>query len=92
MFFPYLFPPKGTLTLTPGMGMGGGIHLEPQISKHLKNIIRTRIVHTSGSFFQKYLQNISIYTEKYTESDKRIKNNNFNTKYTKDSKTHFQRS
>ena len=24
-FFLYLFPPKGTLTLTPGMGVGGTI-------------------------------------------------------------------
>ena len=28
-----------------------GTNMDPTISKHLKNIVRTKIVHTSGFFF-----------------------------------------
>ena len=75
-----MFPHKGTLTLTPGMGVGLGPFGTPQIrlksrkTKHNKKVC-TKIVHTSGTFFKlskKYLENIFIYTENDNEPDKRI--------------------
>ena len=52
-------PRKGALTLTPGMGVvGGGPFTTPKspptqkITKHRKQIVRTTVVHTSGTFKQ----------------------------------------
>ena len=60
---------KGTLTLTPGMGMGRGPFRTPKSPK----ILRTKMVHTSGAFFQ-ISQTISKHTFKicslYTQNTK----------------------
>ena len=49
LFFTYFSPRKGTLTLTPGMGMGGTFRtkIAQKITKTHKKIVRTKIVHTS---------------------------------------------
>ena len=61
--------------------VGGGDHLGQQILQNhktfQKKLFGTRIVHTSGTFFKNVKacpQNMLIYTEKTTESDKRIQN------------------
>ena len=55
---------KGTLTLTPGMGWVVPSRT-PQTSPSLKQIVRTRIVHTSGHFSKNvkktYLRYVSIH-------------------------------
>ena len=60
-YFPYFSPQKGTLTLTPGMGWGGPFRTPKNLQKspkNSKNILRTKIVHTSGTFFQKISENL----------------------------------
>ena len=57
----------------------------PPASQKNKQIVRTTIVHTSGTFLENvenYLQNIFIYTEKDTGSDKRIQKNSLYNKNT----------
>ena len=73
MFRSIFFPQKGTLTLTPGMG---GEDLGLKILKHLKKTVRTKIVHTSGTFSTN-LKKRFIYTENDNEFDKRIKQYQF---------------
>ena len=80
-FVSYVFPQKGSLTLTPGMGVGGD-HSGQNILKNLTNpkesSVRKLFIllgHCSKSSKQ-YLQNIFIYTENDTKSVKRIINNN----------------
>ena len=58
--FPYFFPRKGTLTLTLGMvvgGGGGGGPFRTNNHKESQTILRTRISHTSGTFFQNIYKN-----------------------------------
>ena len=73
---------KGTLTLTPGMGMGmGGPFRTPILTTNLKKLFRTKIVHTSGALKKEskissnYLQHIFLYTEKKKECEYTIRNN-----------------
>ena len=71
--------PEGNFDIDAGDGVGWGPFRTPQITTNHKQIVRTKIVHTSGTFsknVQKHLYNIFIYTEKDNEADKRIKNNN----------------
>ena len=55
-FTPIFFPPEGNFDIGAGDGDGGG---GQQITKNHKNIFRTRIAHTSGTFFEKF-QNRSL--------------------------------
>ena len=46
-----MFPLGGNFDIGAGDGDGGGDHLgPPKIPKHLKQIVRTEIIHTSGTF------------------------------------------
>ena len=83
LVFPYVFLPEGNFDIDAGDGVGGGIIQDPQPPQNLKQIVCTKIVHTSGTFLQKMLKRIlnksSTYLHiyrKYNESDKHIKNNN----------------
>ena len=61
------FPRKGTLTLTPGTGVGGD---HKSLTKHKKKN-RTEIVYTSGTCFQNMLKTIfkiSSYIQKMTQN------------------------
>ena len=70
MFLPYFSPQKETLTLTPGMGVGGG-NLGPKHPKNLQKsqrILHTKIVHTSRHFSKNAKKNfkISSYIQQMT--------------------------
>ena len=78
------FPPKGTLTLTPGMGMGGGWvggwGVGGIITKDHKKCFVRKLFTLLGHFrnnVKTHLQNIFIYTENYTEAEKRIAKKQF---------------
>ena len=52
IYFFHIFPPEGNFDIGAGDGVGGD-HLEPlEIQRNHKNIFRTKIVHTSGTFFK----------------------------------------
>ena len=58
-------------------------HLGPTVPNNLKNIVRTKIVHTSGTFFRKSRFPTS-YIQKKTQNPNIIfKISIYNTKYTK---------
>ena len=102
--FPYYSPQKGTFTLTPGMGVCGcvggvGDHFGPQIPTNHKQIVRTTIVHTSGTCFkqsQKISQNvfkIASYILKDTQNTiNAFKITVYNTKHPNHTKKHCQRT
>ena len=93
--FRICFPRKGTLTLTPGMGVCVGGHLGPKITNHLPKRFRTKIVHTSGTLFQKFYKQIFkiySYIQKNTKSPiNALKIATYTTKYTQNTNIHFQK-
>ena len=79
--FHIFFTRKGTLTLTPGMGVGscwGTIQDPTNLQICRKSSSYENCSHFWDNFqkMSKVFQNIFMYTEKDTESDKRIQNNN----------------
>ena len=91
-FSSIFFPPEGNFDIDAGDGCGGGGWVggwgafrtknPPKSKKSHKKTIRTRSVHTSGTFFQKcrkvskHIFTICSIYRKYTESGNRIQNNN----------------
>ena len=68
-------------------GGGGGPFRTPKIPQDHKQIIRTKIVYTSGTFFEKIAKNhkkyfltMFPYRVKYTESEYDIQNNDLSYK------------
>ena len=80
------------MTLTPGMGMGG----RPKITKTHKQIIRAKIVYTSGTFSKQNMKtnfNISSSIQKMKPNlNNALKITIYNTKHTNNTQTHLATS
>ena len=55
MFF-HIVPPEGNFDIGATEGVGGGDHSGPQNLQKSQKIARTKIVHTSMTFFSKSVQ------------------------------------
>ena len=90
MFFTYLFPRKGTLTLTPWMGWD---HKSPKFTK--KEFVR-RMLTLLGHVSKRVIflsQKICAYIQKKTQNTiNTFKITIYNTTHTNNTKTHFQKS
>ena len=85
--FPYCFPPEGNLDIDAGDAGSRGPFKTPQIPPNLPTsqtkIFRTKIVHTSGTFFEQSQQ-----SQKNTHNH--IKITIHNAKHTKNAKIYVQ--
>ena len=88
------FPPKGTLTLTPGMGGGGGTIWDPKTPPNPKNSQKNssyeNCSHFSDIFKYKKIFKICSYIQKRTPNPiNAVRITIYSTKHTKDSKIYF---